>query len=223
MVKRAMTNTPGGVKSSSDNKRTDKQPKAAWKKRTASVSRWLHIYLSMVSFVIILFFAVTGLTLNHADWFDKEQIKKSTGKVQLKWVNVQDTARIAKLEIVQQLKRDNNIYGDISDFFIDDNQCTISFKGPGYSADAFIDRHTAEYKLTETRLGLFAVMNDLHKGRDTGKKWSYLIDASAIFMTLVSLTGIVMICFMKKKRFSGLILAVVGGIVCYLVYKLLVP
>jgi len=223
MVKRAMTNTPDGAKSPSDNKKADKQPKAAWKKRTASISRWLHIYLSMVSFLIILFFAVTGLTLNHADWFDKEQIKKSTGKVQLKWVNVQDTTRIAKLEIVERLKRDNNIHGDISDFFIDDNQCTISFKGPGYSADAFIDRHTAEYKLTENRLGLFAVMNDLHKGRDTGKKWSYLIDASAIFMTLVSLTGIVMICFMKKKRFSGLILAVIGGIICYLIYKLLVP
>jgi hypothetical protein len=224
MVKRAMTNTSDGAKSSSDNKKSDKQPKAAWKKRTAAISRWLHIYLSMVSFLIILFFAVTGLTLNHADWFDgKEQIKKSTGKVQLKWVNVQDTTRIAKLEIVEQLKRDNNIHGDISDFFIDDNQCTISFKGPGYSADAFIDRHTAEYKLTETRLGLFAVMNDLHKGRDTGKRWSYLIDIAAIFMTLVSLTGIVMICFMKKKRFSGLILAVIGGIICYAVYKFLVP
>ncbi len=30
----------------------------AWKRRTAVVSRWLHIYLSMVSFAIVLFFAV---------------------------------------------------------------------------------------------------------------------------------------------------------------------
>jgi hypothetical protein len=29
------------------------------------VSRWLHIYLSMASFGILFFFAVTGLTLNH--------------------------------------------------------------------------------------------------------------------------------------------------------------
>ena len=35
--------------------------------RWASVTRWLHLYLSVVSFVLILFFAVTGLTLNHAD------------------------------------------------------------------------------------------------------------------------------------------------------------
>jgi hypothetical protein len=45
-------------------------PKSPWKKNTASIARWLHIYLSMISFVIILFFAVTGLTLNHADWLD---------------------------------------------------------------------------------------------------------------------------------------------------------
>ncbi|RZK83430.1 MAG: peptidase, partial [Pedobacter sp.] len=34
------------------------------KKDIAKVSRWLHIYLSMVSFAIVLFFSVTGLTLN---------------------------------------------------------------------------------------------------------------------------------------------------------------
>ena len=200
------------------------QPKSVWEKRTASFSRWLHIYLSMVSFVIVLFFAVTGLTLNHAEWFDgKEQIKKYTGKVPLKWVKVKDTAAIAKLEIVQFLKKNNHVKGDIGDFIIDDNQCTLSFKGPGYSADAFINRENAEYKLTETSLGIVAVMNDLHKGRDTGKKWAFLIDVAAVFMALLSLTGIIMICFMKKKRFSGFVVLIAGAIVCYLIYYFLVP
>ena len=40
-----------------------------WKRRTAIAARWLHIYLSMVSFAILFFFAVTGITLNHAEWF----------------------------------------------------------------------------------------------------------------------------------------------------------
>jgi len=202
----------------------EKEPKAVWKKRTASFSRWLHIYLSMVSFVVILFFAVTGLTLNHTEWFDgKEVIKKYTGKVPLKWVKVKDTATIAKLEIVQYIKHTSHIKGEIGDFIIDDNQCTLSFKGPGYSADAFVNRETGEYKITETSLGVFAVMNDLHKGRDSGKKWAWLIDASAIFLALVSLTGIVMICFMKKKRFSGFVLLFAGGIICWLLYYFLVP
>jgi hypothetical protein len=205
-------------------RKSARKVKAAWQKSLAGASRWLHIYLSMVSFVIVLFFAVTGLTLNHAEWFDgKEQIKKYNGSVKLNWVNTKDTARIAKLEIVQWLKHQHRLSGDVSDFIIDDYQCTVSFKGPGYSADAFVNRKTGEYKLTETRLGLFAVMNDLHKGRDTGKKWSYVIDGAAIFMTLISLTGIVMICFMKKKRLNGFVLLGAGAAVCYLVYRFLVP
>ena len=36
-----------------------------WKRQMMIVSRWLHIYLSIASFGILFFFAVTGLTLNH--------------------------------------------------------------------------------------------------------------------------------------------------------------
>jgi hypothetical protein len=224
MLKKRMSSDFLRSKGHLRSKKGEIAPKALWKRRTASISRWLHIYLSMVSFVIVLFFAVTGLTLNHAEWFDgKEQIKKFNGKVQLKWVKVKDTAAIAKLEIVQLLRHNHHIKGEVSDFIIDDNQCSVSFKGPGYSADAFINRDNGEYKLTETSMGLVAVINDLHKGRDAGKKWSYLIDIAAIFMSLLSITGIVMICFMKKKRLNGFILVIAGALVCYLVYYFLVP
>ncbi|MBC7400992.1 MAG: PepSY-associated TM helix domain-containing protein [Mucilaginibacter sp.] len=211
-------------KNPSSIKKAEKQPKPLWEKRTASVSRWLHIYLSMVSFVIILFFAVTGLTLNHADWFGGKEVKKKLiGQVPLKWVKVKDTAAIAKFEIVQLLKTKHSIKGEVSDFIIDDDQCLLSFKGPGYSADAFVDRTTGDYKVTETSLGIIAVMNDLHKGRDTGKKWAYLIDVAAVFMTLLSLTGLVMICFMKKKRLNGFMVLGMGTVICYLIYYFLVP
>lgn len=204
--------------------RTDKKPKPAWQKNTASLSRWLHIYLSMVSFFIVLFFSVTGLTLNHADWFgDKEHLTKYKGKMPVEWVNAADTNAIKKLEIVERLRNTHHIKGAVSDFLIEDNQCSLSFKGPGYSADAFVDRKTGEYKLNEVSLGLVGVINDLHKGRDSGKKWGWVIDVSAIFLVLISLTGLVMLCFMKKKRLSGFISAIVGGIICYLLYALLVP
>ena len=35
--------------------------------------------------------------------------------------------------------------------------------------------------------GFVGVINDLHKGRDTGKVWSVVIDVAAILMSLVSL------------------------------------
>ncbi|WP_083488755.1 PepSY-associated TM helix domain-containing protein [Pedobacter borealis] len=90
-------------------------------------------------------------------------------------------------------------------------------------ADSFIDRETGKYELTTTRFGAVAVINDLHKGRDSGKAWSWIIDISAVLMTLVSISGIILICFIKKKRLSGFIIAAVGTIACYLIYKLFVP
>ncbi|AUD04279.1 PepSY-associated TM helix domain-containing protein [Spirosoma pollinicola] len=193
--------------------------KAAAKPRLAAAARWLHIYLSMVSFAIILFFAVTGLTLNHVDWFDDQSsTTEFKGKVSPAFVNQTDTAKINKLAVVEFLRNTHGIKGAMDDFRIDERQCSISFRGPGYAADAFVDRSTGAYQLTETRMGLVAVMNDLHKGRDTGNSWSLVIDIAAIFMTLVSATGLVLILFLKKKRFSGLVWAGIGALVCYLIY-----
>ncbi len=199
--------------------KTPKKAKSVLEKRTASVSRWLHIYLSMLSFVVVLFFSVTGITLNHAEWFDGKQVeKKFTGTMPVSWVNSRDTTQIKKLEITELLRKKYNIKGYVSDFLIQDDQCSVSFKGPGYSADAFINRKDGTFKLSELRLGLVAVLNDLHKGRDSGSKWSWLIDVSAGFLTLVSLSGLVMLFFMKKKRVSGLLIALLGGILVYLIY-----
>ena len=44
----------------------------------------------------------------------------------------------------------------LSDFRVGDQQCAVSFKGPGYSADAFIDRRSGRYELGETWLGPIA-------------------------------------------------------------------
>lgn len=201
-----------------------KKPKNVFKKRTAALSRWLHVYLSMFSFIVVLFFSATGLTLNHAEWFDGKQVEsKFSGTIPLSWVNSADTSKIKKLEIVELLRRQYDIKGYVSDFLIDDNQCSLSFKGPGYSADAFISRTDGKFKLSVLKLGIVAVLNDLHKGRDSGQGWGILIDVSAVLLILVSLSGLVMLLFLKKKRFSGIAWAVVGGVVCYLVYKIFVP
>jgi hypothetical protein len=193
--------------------------KPEWEKRTAAFSRWLHIYLSMFCFIIVLFFSVTGLTLNHANWFDGKQVeKKIVGKVPVAWVQNPDTSKIKKLEIVELLRKNYAIKGYVSDFLVSDDECSVSFKGPGYSADAFIDRKDGKFELTELKLGLAAVLNDLHKGRDSGSTWSWLIDASAIFLTVISLSGLAMLLFIKKKRLSGIVVAVLGGVLSYLIY-----
>jgi len=183
--------------------------------------RWLHIYLSMISFALVFFFAITGITLNHADKFTGQlHTEQRKGKLDTSWISAKDTSKIDRLSIVEYLRRINGIHGSLNDFRIDEDQVTIAFKGPGYAADVFISRPSGAYDLTITTTGLIGIVNDLHKGRDTGSGWSLFIDISAILLTLVSLTGLLLILFLKKRRFSGLLVAVAGLFIAWLVYKI---
>jgi hypothetical protein len=173
----------------------------------------------MFSFAILLFFAVTGLTLNHAEWFDSQQrTTRSSGTVDKTWVTSSDQQAVKQTEIVEYLRSAQGVRGALNDFRVDERQCEASFKGPGYEADAVIDRETGMFDLTVIRFGLVAIINDLHKGRDTGKMWSRVIDFSAGLMTLVSLTGLTLIFFLTKRRFSGIVLLVIGALACSIFY-----
>ena len=178
----------------------------------------------MVSFAILFFFAVTGLTVNHIEWFTHQQRTfQYKGTMEHAWLRPAEGKEVARLEIVEQLRKTHGIKAALSDFRVDDAQLSVSFKGPGYSADTFIDRDAGTYEVTETRMGWGAIINDLHKGRDAGPVWKLLIDLSAILMTLVSVTGMALIFFLAKRRFSGLMAAVVGAALCYVVYRVFVP
>ncbi len=196
-----------------------------WRRRFATVSRWLHIYLSMVAFAVLLFFAATGVTLNHADWFD--QTARTTtrrGILEPAWLKAPGEAEgVDKLRVVERLRADQGVKGALADFLVDEEQCQLSFRGPGYTGEATVRRATGDYELTETRMGLVAILNDLHKGRDSGSAWSWVVDLSGVLLALVSLSGLVLIFFIRRRRLGGLAVAVLGAATCIVVYLFLVP
>jgi uncharacterized protein len=189
------------------------------KKFIAKYSRWLHIYLSMFSFIIVLFFSITGLTLNHADYFQKNtSITQNKGSIKKSWIDATDTLKIKKLEIVEFFRNTYKVKGAVTDFQIYDSEISLTFKAPGYAADAFINRSDASYSLMVTNQGLMGFFNDLHKGRDSGKAWLWIIDISAILMTIISLTGLILLLFIKKKRMAGIVILIAGFILTYIIY-----
>jgi hypothetical protein len=195
----------------------------ALKRRLAKYSRWLHIYVSMTSFVIVFFFAVTGWTLNHPTWFaGGGRRTQAAGALDTKLTNT-GSAQVAQVEIVDALRRAHHLGGALSDFRVDEDQLSVAFRGPGYAADAVIDRRTGKYDLTESRLGLVALVNDLHKGRDAGGVWKALIDVSAGLLTFISLTGLILLYFIHKHRVAGILLLLAGGALTGLIIWAWVP
>jgi hypothetical protein len=187
----------------------------------AATLRWMHIYVSMLGLAVILFFSATGFTLNHPTWFFRETIQNFSGELAPKWL---DTGAIpppgwdesdfgfavSKLEVVESLRSRHSLRGSVSSFLTFEDECEVGFEGPGYVATAKIDRKSGRYSVDVVTTDFISVLNDLHKGRHSGRAWSVFIDLCALVGIAASLSGFGLIFFIKLRRNSGLILALVG-------------
>lgn len=175
--------------------------------------RWLHVYSSMIALVVVLFFSLTGLTLNHPEWtFGIDPVVETlTGF--LPGDAVDENGTVEFLVVSDYLRNQDGIGGDVSDYGITGTDGYISYRGPGYKADAFFDTTTGSYEVHVEEQGVIAVLNDLHKGRDTTSSWNWLIDGSAAFLIAISLTGLGLQLLLSKRRKPALILAGLGTVV----------
>jgi hypothetical protein len=176
--------------------------------RVHSVLRWLHIYTSMVSLLVVLFFAATGVTLNHPDWLATERTEQITGTLPAAWKTPNG---IDWLVVAEQLRAKHGVHGTVADRTSDDREAALTFRAPGYSADAFIDVRNGSYKLTVSYQGAVGVLNDLHRGRDAGRSWAWLIDVSGVFLVFLSLTGLGLLFYLKKVRAKALLAMAAGA------------
>ncbi len=184
--------------------------KPALKARTHASLRWLHLYSSMLSLLLVLFFSVTGITLNHPDWLfgTTETTQEYTGTLPSNW---QKAGQPNQLEIAEFLRATHKLKGRVTDFETSESESSLTFKAPGYAADTFINMKTGTYTTTVVAQGAVAVMNDLHKGRYAGSVWAVFIDVSSLFLILISVTGIGLMVYLKKVRLVAIITIVVGG------------
>jgi hypothetical protein len=183
--------------------------------------RWLHIYGSMFGLAATLLFAVTGLTLNHADWFESAEptVRTFDGALPTALLG----GEVDRLAVAERLRAAHGLRGMVTEFQVDERECLVVWKGPAYSADATVARADGKYHVEESRRGLVALLDDLHKGRDSGPVWSFVVDASAVVLAFLSLTGLWLLLYLKKRLRSGLVVALVGIVLLVVAFALGVP
>jgi uncharacterized protein len=203
---------------------TAREPRARrdLRRQTNRWSRIVHVYTSMIALIVVLFFALTGLTLNHPSWTfgDGLDVETVSGTLPFDTELVDTdgtTAGVDYLSISEYVRNTYDVRGSVDSFETVDGQVSIAYKNPGYSADLFVDLDSGAFDLTVEQQGWVAVMNDLHKGRDTGSAWKWLIDVAAGFLVVISVTGLTMQCFLRKRRRSALALAGVGALAVVMV------
>jgi uncharacterized protein len=171
-------------------------------------TRLIHVYTSMICLLLVLFFSLTGITLNHPSWGSGTTEKVTSGSLPTTW-KTGDT--IDWLIVSEHLRSANGVTGQVSERRSEVGDTSITFKGPGYVASAVI-APSGSYQLTTAAQGLVGVMNDIHKGRDTTSSFKWVIDVVAIFLVLISLTGLLLQFFLKRRRRSAYVTAAVGTV-----------
>lgn len=182
-------------------------------------TRVVHVYTSMACFLVVLFFSVTGLTLNHPTWTLGGAGSETTeqGSLPTTWKS-NDT--VNWLTVAEFLRSEHSLRGAVSNYQSNATDGSITFKGPGYEADAFIDVAAGSYEITIASQGPLGALNDLHKGRDSSSSWRWLIDASAILLIVISLSGLILQLFLRRRRRNAM-WAVGGGSIILVVMAVL--
>ena len=188
--------------------------------RIARVARTLHIYLTMLAFLMMLFFAITGFVLNHEDWFTQGAGSHRDVHGTIAAASLAGPDRLA---VVEALRSSFGAVGAVSTFDVDTNSIHVEMKGPGRQVDAEINRKTGATDVTIELKGIAVRLDDLHRGKDSGKVWSLIIDASALLLLIGSLTGIIMWFTLPRRRKLGLISLTAGIAICAVIYFVWVP
>jgi len=173
-------------------------------KKTLSLARLIHVYVSMALLTLLLFFSVTGITLNHPEWFSSHQAQVVESEFTI------DT--IAKLALSNDQitsEQQQVITSEVEQAFAVSLQNTkpelmsgelfYSIKQAGKSASIAVDLETGDAFFEQTHYGWWAVLNDLHKGRNTSNFWGWIIDFSSVLFIVFAITGFILA--MPQKRF----------------------
>lgn len=170
----------------------------------------MHVYTSMLALVLTLFFGLTGITLNHPAWTFGDDLDVTTESGSLPISATFDDGTTDYLSLSEFARDTYDVSGSVSAFQTSSGQATISYRNAGYAADLIVDTTDDTYEITIEQQGWVGVLNDLHKGRDTGSTWKWAIDVAAAFLVVVALTGLLMQFFLRKRRTSALLSAGAG-------------
>lgn len=156
--------------------------------------RMLHAYLSAFAFLALIFFAATGLTLNHPDWLAGRRPPEAVVMVNIPKDQLDTALKTSDpgLALAVLVGRLTPLKGHYRSGEVVDGEALLRFEGPSGVSDVVIQTATGETEIGVKAATAVQVLNDLHKGKAAGKAWSWLIDLSAILFIAMSVLGYVL-------------------------------
>jgi hypothetical protein len=189
------------------------------------LSRMLHAYFSAFAFLALFFFSATGILLNHPEWFEAYQ--PAEHKVAFALSSAELAAAKSSPDrgraLAAAAARHASLPGAYASADIDGREALVRLEGPKGASDLTIDLATGKADGRVTRPNLMALIQDLHRGKNSGAAWRWVIDLSAWLVLVLSLIGYVLFFSLRFRLKTSLILTAVSLAVLIGVAWMFVP
>lgn len=179
--------------------------------RITSLMRVLHIFSAMPVLLLMLFFAITGVFLNHPDWDTTRSHKQKMTVEAPSWLsNAQgweNNYQQHGLRLLQWLDAHHDVRA--TKFSIEwdeyDRLLIMTLDSPAGNTviETMVDE--AEIDIDQRQLSTLAMLNNVHRAKHTTGFWLYLSDASAVAMVLFCLSGFWLVVINRLQRKPALV------------------
>ena len=164
-----------------------------------------HWISAAISLVGMMLFAITGITLNHAQTIGAQPRVTQGEAVLPQPLRAQlggDTAADAPLPgaVADAVARETGLDPRGRPGEWSDEEVYVAMPGPGSDAWVSIDRASGAISFERTDRGWISYFNDLHKGRNTGNSWFWFIDIFAVACVVFTITGLLLLQLHARHR-----------------------
>lgn len=170
-------------------------------------ARYVHGWLSAFAFIVLVFFSLTGLFLNHPEWFepakDEHVVKIELPENVLQSLQKQENP---SNDLMAYIRQKESIVGRYQSSEVLDGEVMIRLESPAGSTDIWALMDTGEVEITQKPATAVSMISDLHRGKNAGTAWSWLIDISAIIILALSLAGYILFLSIKSRLVQHLLL-----------------
>ena len=177
----------------------------------------MHIYSAMPVLLLMIFFAVTGLYLNHPE-FDAGDVTNQKQTLTLPkqlsaLPNWPEYYAQHSLLLLHWLDSEHNIRGVDFDIEWDDfdSLLILNLAGPNGSTVVEVLLEDREVLVDERQLSLLAMLNNVHRAKHVSGLWRLVSDLSAVCMLLFCFSGFWLVIMNKFERRNANIALVFGS------------
>jgi hypothetical protein len=172
-----------------------------------------HGYLSAAAFVWLLFFAITGILLNHPTWLRDD--KPVTVSRQFRLQPDELASVTAKTEpgpaLVQAMRGKLGLKGQVDSSEVAGQLLFVRMRGASGSSELQLDLHTGQGSAAIESFPIPTLFKELHRGEKAGPVWRAMIDIAGFALVATSMLGL-MIYLSLRFRLRTAAFLVAGGL-----------